>query len=267
MNRSVHRAVTGFVALICVAAAAVYVIKRPSKGHPSALVPADSTLRRDWLYFYPSHRPGLATGVVVLYGNDVSFWEPHQDLAWRLADDGYAVIGIDLRKFLSTLPEAEPQRDSAFAVAMPALIARTRHELSADALPLIIGGHSYGAELAVWIAARFPPPHLTGVLLLNTRSSGHLFITAGDWMNEEASGAWSFSVIDLVREIDPRVRIALVRGEKDRFRMHDSAFVAAGGARLRRTEIPFASHSLTTMLVAAPVVSRAMRFLSDTTAR
>ena len=267
MKPWVRRTAIGCIAVIGVVAAAVYVIKRPSKGHPSALVPRDPTLRRDWLYFYPSHRDGAPTGVVVLYGNDVSFWEPHQDLAWRLADDGYAVIGIDLRAFLATLPEAEPQRDSAFGVAMPALIARARHELHADSVPLIIGGHSYGAEVGAWIAANQPPSHLVGVLLLNTRSSGHLFITARDWMNEEASGAWSFSVIDLVRRIDPRVRIALVRGEKDRFRMHDSAFVAAGGTRLRRTEIPFASHSLTSMLLAAPVVSRAMRFLSDTTAR
>ena len=84
-------------------------------------------------------------------------------------------------------------------------------------------------------------------------------------MNDEASGAWSFSVIDAVRRTNARVRIALVRGENDRFRKHDSAFVVAGGTRLHRTEIPFASHALTTMLLAAPVISHAMRFLSDTT--
>ena len=252
-------------ALFAVGYGLVRYAHRPSKGHPSALVPSDTALRRDWMYFYPTHAPGVANGIIVLFGNDVAFWEPHQDLAWRLADDGYSVIGIDVRKFLATLPEAEPQRDSAFGVAMPALIARARHELSGDSLPLIVGGHSFGAELAIWLAAHAPPPRLQGVLALNTRGSGHLFITARDWLNEEASGAWSFSTVDLVHRIDPRVRIALVRSENDPFKQHDPDFVAAGGPRLRRFVIPLAAHTLKTMLVAAPLISRAVRFLGDTT--
>jgi pimeloyl-ACP methyl ester carboxylesterase len=253
-------------ALVAVVACAVWYARRPSKGHPSALVPADTSLRRDWLYFYPQHTTAAARGIVILFGNDVAFWEPHQDLAWRLADDGYAVAGINLRRFLNTLPPEEPQRDSAFGAAMPVLIAKVRHVLGADSLPLVVGGHSFGAEVAFWLAARRPPEHLVGVLALNTRASGHLYITPRDWLNEEASGAWSFSVADMMRHTDPQVRIALVRGEKDLFRKHDPELVAAGGARLRRFVIPFATHSLTTMLVAAPIVSRAVRFLTDTTA-
>ncbi len=266
MKRAGRRALGGVLILLCVGAAGVWYARRPSKGHPSAMVPADSSLVRDWLYYYPSHRTEAARGFVVLFGNDVSFWEPHQDLAWRIADDGYAVLGIDLRKFLATLPEREPQRDSAFAVAMPLLIQRARHAMNADSMPLIVGGHSFGAELAIWLAAYRPPDRLKGVLLLNTRSSGHLFITAHDWMNEEASGPYSFSTIELVTKIDPRVRIALVRSEKDKFKQHDPDFIKAGGSRLRRFVIPMAAHSLTSMLIAAPLVSRAVRFLSDTTA-
>jgi hypothetical protein len=267
MKRRTRSLAIALGTLIALIASAVWYARRPSKGHPSAMVPADTTLRRDWLYFYPQHTAGTARGVVILFGNDVAFWEPHQDLAWRLADDGYAVAGIDLRRFLNTLPPEEPQRDSAFGAAMPVLIANARHALGADSLPLVVGGHSFGAELAFWVAAKRPPPHLEGVLALNTRASGHLFITPGDWLNEEASGKWSFSIADLMRETDSHVRIALVRGEKDRFRIHDDSLMAAGGPRLRRFVIPFAAHSLTTMLVAAPIVSRAVRFLTDTTAR
>ncbi|MDB4875784.1 MAG: hypothetical protein JWM41_2230 [Gemmatimonadetes bacterium] len=237
--------------------------RRPSAGHPSTYVPVDSSLRKPWMFYYGA-RPGPPRAVVVLFGNDVSFWEPHQDLAWRLAGDGNAVIGVDLRRFLATLPSDEPQRDSAFGVAISTLIARARHELHADDLPLVVGGHSFGAELAFWVAWHRPPPHLAGVLALNTRGSGHLYITPADWMNEEASGPWSFSTIDAARLIDPSVRVALVRGAKDRFQIHDSALVAAGGPRLRRYVIPMAAHSLSTMLVAGPVISRAVRFLTDT---
>ena len=255
------------VALLMVAGALVWYARRPSKGHPSAMVPADTALRHPWIYFYPTHRPGPAAGIAVLFGNDVSFWEPHQDLAWRIADEGWSVIGIDLRRFLNTLPGDEPQRDSAVARALPALIVRGRHALAGDDLPLIVGGHSFGAEVAIWLAAKQPPAHLVGVMPINTRGSGHLFITARDWMNEEASGAWSFSTVDLVRKINPRVRIALVRSEHDRFALHDSAFQVAGGSRLRRFVIPLASHSLRSVLVAKPVIARAVRFLSDSSAQ
>ena len=250
--------------MVVVATVSVWYARRPSTGHPSTFVPADTGLRKPWLFYYRAKsQPSRA--VVVLFGNDVSFWEPHQDLAWRLAGDGNSVIGVDVRKFLGTLPSIEPQRDSAFGPAITNLIARTRHELGADSLPLVIGGHSFGAELAFWVAWHRPPPRLVGVLALNTRATGHLYVTPADWMNEEASGEWSFSTIEAARRIDPSVRIALVRGAKDRFRIHDSAFVAAGGPRLRRFVIPMAAHSLSTMLVAGPIITRAVRFLTDTT--
>jgi pimeloyl-ACP methyl ester carboxylesterase len=250
------------IALLVIAGALIAYDHRGSKGHPSALTPGDTALHKAWLYFYPS-RGEPARAVVVFFGNDVAFWEPHQDLAWRFAGDGMSVVGIDLRKYLSTLPEPEPARDSAFAASMPALIARARTALASDSLPLILAGHSFGAEIAFWIGEHAPPPRLVGILALNTRSTGHLFITPSDWLNKEASGAWSFSTIEAARTIDPRVRIALVRGAHDPFRGHDSAFVAAGGNRLRRFEIPMAGHALGTLLVAGPLISRAVRFLTD----
>jgi len=254
------------VALLAIAGALVAYDHRGSKGHASALTPADTTLHKPWLYFYPA-RGAPPRAVMVFFGNDVAFWEPHQDLAWRFAGDGISVVGIDLRKYLATLPDPEPSRDDAFAASMPDLIARSRHALSGDSLPLVLAGHSFGAEVAFWIGEHAPPPRLAGILALNTRSTGHLFITPNDWLNKEASGRWSFSTIDAVRTIDPRVRIALVRGAHDPFRGHDSAFVAAGGNRLRRFEIPMAGHSLGTLLVAGPLISRAVRFLTDSTSR
>jgi pimeloyl-ACP methyl ester carboxylesterase len=241
-------------------------INHASRGHPSAYLPSDPGLRVDWLYFYPSRVGGGARAILFLLGNDVAFWEPHQDLAWRLSGEGYTVVGIDVRQLLETLPSDEPQRDSAFGSAMPALISRVRHELRADTMPLILGGHSFGAELSFWIAWHHPPPRLIGLLSLNSRGSGHLFITPNDWLNKEASGAWSFSTVEAAAKIDPHVRIALVRGANDPFRGHDPEFVAAGGARLQRFEIPLAGHGLKTMLVAGPFISRAMHFLTDSIA-
>jgi pimeloyl-ACP methyl ester carboxylesterase len=265
MTRVGRRVSIGLALLVAAVLGAIWYSRRSTKAHPPTYVAVDSTLRAPYFYFYPSRTTEPAKALIVLFGNDVAFWEPHQDLAWRFSGDGYTVVGLDLRKYLATLPEAEPQRDSAFAADITTTIARARHELGADSLPLIVGGHSFGAEVAFWLAWRMPPPRLAGVLSLNSRSTGHLFITPSDWLNKEASGAWSFSVVQAAREISPSVRIALVRSAKDPFRAHDPEFIAAGGSRLRRYEIPMATHSMTTMLVAGPLISRAVRFLLDTT--
>jgi pimeloyl-ACP methyl ester carboxylesterase len=262
----VRRTAVAFAILLTIVGGLVAYDHRKSAGHPSALLPADTSLRHPWFYFYPA-RGEPPHAVMVFFGNDVAFWEPHQDLAWRFSGDGISVVGIDLRKYLATLPSDEPQRDSAFAANMPGVIERSRRTLSADRLPMILAGHSFGAEIAFWIAAHDPPPGLTGILALNTRSTGHLFITPSDWLNKEASGPWSFSTIDAVRDIPPGVRIAIVRGAHDPFRGHDSAFAIAGGNRLRRYEIPMAGHALGTLLVAGPLISRAVRFLTDSTGR
>jgi len=263
MKRAVRIIATGLAALGLAAYAGVRYAHRTSHGHPSTYVAKDLALRPRWIYLYPVRTTTSARAIVVLFGNDIAFWEPHQDLAWRLSGEGYTVVGVDVRQFLSTLPAAEPQRDSVFGPAIDDLIARARHELGGDSLPLVIGGHSFGAELAFWTALNRPPPRLVGVLSLNSRSRGHLFVTPADWLNEEATGPWSFSTVEAAAHIDPHVRIALVRSAHDPFRRHDRAFVAAGGARLRRFEVPMATHSLKTMLVAGPLISRAVRFLVD----
>ena len=84
-----------------------------------------------------------------------------------------------------------------------------------------------------------------------------------DLANEEAHGEGAWSTIDAARVIDPRVRIAIVRGSKDQFASHDSAFAAAGGARLRHYPVPFAAHSLKKLLIAGPIIEHAVAYLVE----
>lgn len=222
--------------------------------------PRDASLRREPVLFYPA-RTRHPRAFIFFLGNDVGFWKPHEELAWRLAENGYAVVGLDVKEYLARMPEAEPARDSTFAAAIGPLIARTRAELGADSLPVVIGGHSFGAEVAFWIALHRAPPKLAGVLALSPRSTGHLVVTPFDLMNREASGPWSFSTIRATAEIAPNVRIALVRGVGDKFRRHDTAFVASGGSRLRYFTVPFAGHSLRRLMIAGPIIEHAVEFL------
>lgn len=232
-------------------------------GPPPTYVPRDVSLRRRELLFYiPSGSAAPPRALIIFLGNDVGFWEPHQELASRLAGAGYAVVGLDVRQYLAKLPDGEPQRDRAFADSIVPLVAAIRREVG-DSLPLVLGGHSFGAEVALWIARNREPPSLRGVLAMSPRSSGHLFVTAGDLANEEAHGAGAWSTLDAVRTMDPRVRVAVVRGANDQFAAHDSAFMAAGAQRLRRFSVPLAGHSLKKLLIAGPIVEHAVTYLLE----
>jgi pimeloyl-ACP methyl ester carboxylesterase len=254
----------GVIAIAAVVAAVIYA--QNEAGHVTDYRPRDPRLEREPLFYYPVRDTATARAFVFFLGNDIAFWGAHQQLAWRLSGDGYTVVGIDIRKYLDRLPD-EPKRDSAFGVAIGPLIARARHEMGADSLPLILAGHSFGAELAFWIARHHAPPGLIGVLSLNSRSTGHLFITTQDWLNKEASGPFSFSVVRAVGELDPAVRIALVRGAHDPFRRHDPEFMAAGGARIQRYEVPMAGHTLKKLILAGPIIDGAMHWLDGSQSR
>lgn len=228
-------------------------------GPSATYVPRDHSLRRADLLFYVPLAARPPRALLIFLGNDVGFWQPHQELASRLAGAGYAVVGLDIRAYLARLPE-EPARDRAFADSIVPLLAALRHEFG-DSLPLLIGGHSFGAEVAFWIARNREPAGLRGILAMSPRSSGHLFVTVHDLANEEAHGQYAWSTIDAARAIDPNVRIAIIRGSHDQFAVHDSAFAVAGGARLRRFSVPLAGHSLRKLLIAGPIIERAAAFL------
>jgi pimeloyl-ACP methyl ester carboxylesterase len=235
---------------------------RCSPAH-SAYVPRDPDLLRQPLYFYPSKGAVINRKAGVFFlGNDLGFWEPHQKLAERLAASGYAVVGFDVKKFLDTLPDSSLLRDSVLAREMPALIARSMHELGADSLPIIIGGHSFGADLALWTLANTRLPGVIGVLVLSPTRRDHPTVSLSDEMNlGDPTEPGSFSVVDQVRNTPKNVHIALLRGASDKERKSDLDFIAAGGSRLSYAVIPFASHSLKSLVIAGPMIERALNRL------
>ncbi|MDQ6690375.1 MAG: hypothetical protein M3Z18_07690 [Gemmatimonadota bacterium] len=232
---------------------------RCSPAH-SAYVPRDPDLLRQPLYFYPSKGSTRHPRAGVFFlGNDLGFWEPHQKLAERLAASGYAVVGFDVKKFLDTLPDSALLRDSILAHELPTLIARSMHELGADSVPIIIGGHSFGADIALWTEANTPLPGVMGVLVLGPTKRDHPMVTLNDRMNiGEPTEPGSFSVTEQIRNTPRNVHIALLRGASDKERKFDLDFIAAGGSRLSYTVIPFAAHSLKSLIIAGPMIERAL---------
>ncbi|GAC1695079.1 MAG: hypothetical protein NVS9B3_13320 [Gemmatimonadaceae bacterium] len=232
-----------------------------TKGHPPTYHARDPQLAHEPLYFYPAKDSAQRRAFVFYFGNDVGFWGAHEKLAYRLSTEGYDVVGLDLRTWLARLPGGVAPRDTAVRARLGPLIARTRAELHDDSLPLVLGGHSFGAEMAIWTAHEQPPPGLVGVLAMSPRSTGHLIVVPEDLMNHEPSGPGSYSTIQYVSQLRPDLRVAVVRGEHDKFRKHDSAFVAAGGARLNRYLVPWASHSMQGLTISGFLIERALTWV------
>lgn len=229
----------------------------------SAYIPRDRELQREPLYFYPALGvSGHPKAGVFFLGNDLGFWQAHQKLAERLASDGYAVVGFDVKKFLDRLPDSALLRDSVLAHDVPPLIKRSLHELGADHVPIVIAGHSFGADIALWTEANAPVPGVVGVLALGPTRRDHPTVTLKDQMNSgEPTEPGSFAVDEQIRNTPAKVRIALMRGASDKERTSDRGFITAGGSRMTYTVIPFASHSLRSLIIAGPMIERALDHL------
>ena len=234
-------------------------------GDPPTRVARDALLRAQPVFLYAAAdttRPPRA--VVFFFGNDIGFWRPHRQLAASLARSQLAVAGFDMRPLLRSLPDRGPLRDSAFMAAIEAIIARSRHELGADSAPLILAGHSLGAEVAIWTAAHTCEPDVAGVLAMSPGSRSHLRVSMSDIMNgPEPTEPGSFSMADAIGDVPGDERIAVIRGTKDKLTRADPALMAAGGNRIERFPVLLAGHSLKGGAMARFETYRALNWLLD----
>jgi alpha-beta hydrolase superfamily lysophospholipase len=232
------------------------------RSDPAPYAPRDAKLAAFPLYFYPTvdtTRPAKA--FVFFLGNDIGFWGAHQDLANRLAGDGYDVVGFDVKAYFAKLPEDTLARANAFRDSVLVMIGLARRELRADSLPVVVGGHSIGAELASWIGRNAAPPNMSGLLLISPGARGHLRVSLADLtMNGEPTEPGSFSVAENISSLPAGLHVSLVRGTDDRYRSVDPDLMKAGGARMHRWAVPWGGHSMRNIFLAGPFVDRALRW-------
>lgn len=251
----------GALAAIAMLAIGVWARSQVGVPRPNHLV-RDPSLRAHGVIIYTPR--GNPRALVLFFGNDVGFWRPHYALAADLASRGYAVAGVDIRPLLAALPEGHPVRDSSCVAVIRDLATRVQRELGLESVPVVIGGHSLGAELAVWTAAHAGVPGVVGVLALAPGSRSHLRVTASDiLMSAEPQGPDSYGVADAIATAsESRVRVAIVRGSSDKLGSADAGLLSAGPS-VRRFGVPFAGHSLRDITVARYVVRDAMDWLLD----
>ncbi len=215
-------------------------------------------LRAPEVSVYPPTPP--LRGTIVFFGNDVGFWQPHQELADFLSRQGYAVIGYDLRNLLkSNVDHPLVERNAIIGDSIARLMSASLAEFHGEKLPLVLMGHSLGAEVAIWAGAHIAQPQITGIVAMAPGGRGHLAITPLDFLSSALpKGPDSFSMADLVKSTSPQIRIAIVRGASDGYGGADPQIVAAGPGHVQKFSIPFAGHSLKRILLARYVVERAL---------
>ena len=260
-SRRTILSLAGALAAIALLAIGVWARSQAGVPRPNHVV-RDPSLRAHGVVIYTPR--GAPRALVIFFGNDVGFWRPHYALAADLASRGYAVAGVDIRPLLAALPEGHPLRDSSCAAVISDLAARVRGELGLESVPVVIGGHSLGAELAVWTAAHAGVPGVVGVLALAPGSRSHLRVTASDiLMSAEPQGPDSYGVAEAIAAASvSRVRVAIVRGSNDKSGSADAGLLSAGPS-VRKFGVPFAGHSLRDITVARYVVRDAMDWLLD----
>jgi pimeloyl-ACP methyl ester carboxylesterase len=246
-----------FVSVVAVVLTACF------RSDPAPYTPRDARLAAFPLYFYPAvDSTKSAKAFIFFLGNDIGFWGAHQDLAKRLAGAGYDVVGFDVKAYFSKLPDDTLARASAFRDSVLVMIALARHELHADSMPVVVGGHSIGAEIATWIGRNAAPPNLSGLLLISPGGRGHLRVSIADLaMSGEPTESGSFSVAANISALAPALRIALVRGTDDRYRSVDPELMKAGGNRMERWAVPWGGHSMRNIFLAGPFIERAISSL------
>jgi pimeloyl-ACP methyl ester carboxylesterase len=234
-------------------------------GDQPTRVAQDPVLRAQPVSLYAAAdttRPPRA--VIFFFGNDIGFWQPHRQLAAALARSQYAVAGFDMRPLLRKLPDRGQARERPFLAAIEPIVMRSRHELAGDSVPLIIAGHSLGAEVAIWTAAHACLPGTVGVLALSPGSRSHLRVAVSDIMNgPEPTEPGSFSVADAIASVPNDERVAVIRGSRDKFARADSALLAAGGDRIERFSVLLAGHSLKGLTMASFETRRALDWLLE----
>lgn len=251
--------IAGALLAVVLLASAVWARSHLGVPQPNHVVRDPALRARGVVIYVPD---GAPRALVLFFGNDVGFWRPHYALAADLASQGYAVAGIDIRPLFAALPEGHPLRDSTCAAAIRDIATRVQRELALGPVPIVIGGHSLGAELAAWGAAHAAVPGVVGVLAIAPGSRSHLRVSASDiLMTAEPQGPDSYGVAEAMATASAaQVRVAVVRGSNDKLRSADSALLSVGPS-VRRFGIPFAGHSLRDMTVARYVIRDAMNWL------
>ena len=168
------------------------------------------------------YRAATATpkGTIFMGSGDVGWVGLGADLAEELSRGGYAVVGLNVREYLSSYSaksdHAHPEDVAADFKGMADAL-RTRRQLPS---PVIVSGVSEGAAMAV-LAAADPGNHawIAGVMTLGLPPTAELawhWRDATTWITKKDADEPSFAPKDFIARVAP-LPLLMIQSTKDEY--------------------------------------------------
>jgi dienelactone hydrolase len=172
------------------------------------------------LEWYPPAGAGPSKGSILMGSGDVGWVGLAVDLAEQLSNEGYGVIGINVRQYLSSFTSGRDHVTTDQVPADYAAIAalfRDRQRLPA---PVVVAGVSEGAALAV-VAGAAPVNRawLTGVMTLGLPPTAELawrWTDMGSWITKKDAAEPSFEPKAFIAGVSP-LPLWMIQSTKDEY--------------------------------------------------
>lgn len=170
------------------------------------------------LVVYPTRTP--ARGTILMGSGDVGWVGLAASLAEEFSAEGYTVIGINVREYLSTFTSGKshlqvsevPGDYRAFADLLAARKLLTR--------PVVVGGVSEGAALAVLAASDTRNrTWIDGVITMGLPPTAELawrWTDVASWITKRDANEPSFSPADVIAAVSP-VPLYMIQSRKDEY--------------------------------------------------
>jgi type IV secretory pathway VirJ component len=170
------------------------------------------------LTLYSPSSPSRA--IIVMGSGDVGWVGLAPSMAEELAAQGYTVVGVNVRQYLSAFTAGANHLQAADVAADYRLLITTLKQTHHLDGPVIVSGVSEGAALAV-LASADPINHawITGVITIGLPPTAELawrWTDAAAWITKHDADEPSFAATDVIATVAP-VPLYMIQSSKDEY--------------------------------------------------
>jgi dienelactone hydrolase len=201
--------------LLCFAAATLTL---PAAAHAAEKVDVQVRGRTLTVSIYTPATP--SRGTIVMGSGDVGWVGLAASMAEELSAQGYTVVGINVRQYLSAFTSGQSHLQTENVPADYRGILDTLRQSRCLPAPVIMSGVSEGAALAV-LAAADPINHgwIDGVITMGLPPTAELawrWTDAGSWLTKRDADEPSFAPTDVIATVSP-VPLYMIQSTKDEY--------------------------------------------------
>jgi alpha-beta hydrolase superfamily lysophospholipase len=159
-------------------------------------------------------------GTIVMGSGDVGWVGLAVSMAEELSAQGYTVVGINVRQYLSAFTSGSNHLQTSDVPGDYRFLINTLRQTRRLDAPIIVSGVSEGAALAV-LAASDPINHawIGGVITMGLPPTAELawrWTDAGSWVTKHDADEPSFAAKDVIAAVSP-VPLCMIQSTKDEY--------------------------------------------------